>query len=291
MSSSIQSVDISQRKGNNFVTRYMKYRPGMVGLITISGILLLALLAPVIAPYNPNALHPDVKLTAPNRLFILGTDEFGRDIFSRLLYGTRVTLLVVFIAQTISSCLGIFLGLFAGWCGGWVDNLIMRIADALLAIPGLMFLIVWGAILDSTMESIFFALGLISWSVQARLMRGQVLALKSHAYIDAAQIIGMSNLRIVLCHILPNAIGTSIALATLSIGGMIITEASLSFLGLGIPIPDPSLGRMIYSGGQRMASAWWYAVFPGLVVMLMIIGFNLIGDGIQYALNPRFEMK
>ncbi len=258
-----------------------------LGALIVLCMVLLALFAPYIAPYDPNRISAEMRLSPPSAQHPLGTDDMGRDLLSRVLHGGRLSLSIVVIAQGLSTVLGISLGLVAGWYSGWPDSVIMRLADALFAMPGLMFLIVWVAVLDSSLVSIFIGLGVISWPAQARLIRGHVLSLKERDYIHAARLIGMSDARILWRHVLPNALGTSFVLMALGTGGMILTEASLSFLGLGVPIPQASWGRLIYEGGQQATVAWWPAVLPGAVVMLTIIGFNLMGDGLQQALRRR----
>jgi peptide/nickel transport system permease protein len=259
----------------------------VLGLVLILGMSLAGVFAPRLAPYDPEELHPRDRLSAPNSQYWLGTDEYGRDILSRLLYGARASLSIVLIAQSIATILGVLLGLLAGWYGGWIDTLIMRLADALLTIPLLMFLIVWVTVLDSSRESVFVGLGLMAWQVQARLIRSQVLSFREHLSILAARAIGASDFRILFVHILPNAIAPSITLAALGMGNMILLEASLSFLGLGTSLSEPSWGQMIEIGWRYTTSAWWYALFPGLAIMTVVLGFNFLGDGIQDALLKR----
>jgi peptide/nickel transport system permease protein len=272
---------------SRFWRAFRRNRIALVGLGIVCTMIFLAVSADIIAPYNPVEPHYTDRLTPPSAAYLLGTDELGRDIFSRLVYGARISLVIAFIAQAVAISIGITLGLLSGWYGGWVDDLIMRITDAFFAIPGLMFLIVWTAILGPNPISIFIGLGLIGWPSDARMMRSQVLSIKELEYVVAAQALGASTGRILSQHLLPNAIAPSIVLASLGVAGAILVESTLSFLGLGVQIPNPSWGTMIDVGRNYFTSAWWYAIFPGLAIMLTVLGFNFIGDGLRDALDPR----
>jgi peptide/nickel transport system permease protein len=259
----------------------------MIGLAIVVTLSLAALLAPVIAPYDPIVPDYGARLQPPGRAHLLGTDELGRDIFSRLLYGARISMVIGFVAQGVAITLGVILGSMAGWYGGWVDDAIMRVTDVFFAIPGLMFLIVWVTIFEASAITLFLGLGLISWPSNARMMRSQVLVIKELDYVIAARMLGASTFRILWRHVLPNAIAPMIVLASLGIAGVILSESVLSFLGLGISIPNPSWGTMVDIGRNYTTNAWWYAVFPGLVIMLTVLGFNFVGDGLRDALDPR----
>ena len=274
-------------QGRRFIRAFIRNRVALIGLFIVLVMILSAVFASVIAPHDPNKIGPSARLSPPGVENPLGADEFGRDLFSRLLYGARISLVIAFVAQTVAISIGITLGMISGWYGGWVDDLIMRITDGFFAIPGLMFLIVWVAILDPSPVSIFVALGLIGWPGDARMMRSQVLSIRNREYVIAAQAMGASTLRIMWFHLLPNAIAPSIVLASLGIAGAILAESTLSFLGLGVQIPDPSWGTIIDQGRNFMTSAWWYAIFPGLAIMITVLGFNFVGDGLRDALDPR----
>lgn len=277
-----------RRRQNRGIRAFMRNKIAVVGAIIIAIMTFAAIAGPLIAPYDPNVINASARLQPPGTEYFLGTDEYGRDIFSRLLYGARISLEVAFIAQTISVIVGVVMGLVSGWYGGLVDDIIMRLTDALFALPSLIFLIVWVSILqEPSKQSIFVALGIIGWASIARMMRSQVLTLKEREYVLAAQAMGASATRIMFNHILPNGIAPVIVLATLGIAGVILTESGLSFLGLGVQIPNPSWGSMIDTGRNFTTSAWWYAIFPGLAIMLTVLGFNFIGDGLRDALDPR----
>jgi len=272
---------------SRFWRAFRRNRIALLGLVIVSLMIGLALFADVAAPHNPIEPHYTERLQPPSARFPLGTDELGRCIFSRLVYGARISLVIAFIAQSVAITIGVTLGLVSGWFGGWVDDAIMRFTDAFFAIPGLMFLIVWVAILNPSPVTIFVGLGLIGWPSDARMMRSQVLAVKELEYVVAAQALGAGTARIMLRHLLPNAVAPSIVLASLGIAGAILVESTLSFLGLGVQIPNPSWGTMIDIGRNYFTSAWWYAIFPGLAIMLTVLGFNFIGDGLRDALDPQ----
>ncbi len=269
-----------------FLRAFLRNKIGVLGLVIVAVMIFSAVFAPVISPYDPNKTNVRARLTPPNETFFLGTDEYGRDIFSRLLYGASISLTIAVIAQTVSVGIGVTMGLVSGWYGGWIDDLIMRLADAVFALPGLIFLTVWVSILEPSKESIYLALGLIGWAADARMMRSQVLSLKEREYVIAARAMGASVPRIMLRHLLPNGLAPTIVLASLGIAGIILTESGLSFLGLGVQIPNPSWGTMIDMGRNFTTSAWWYAVFPGLAIMITVLGFNFLGDGLRDALDP-----
>lgn len=302
--SSIATLDkpVSSAKYRS-LRAFFKNKAAVLGLTIIVLLILGALFADVIAPHEANKTSAMNRLRPPSLEFWFGTDEFGRDIFTRLLYGAQISLVIAFTSQVVAIIIGISLGLVSGWFGGLVDDFIMRLTDAIFAIPGLMVLIVWVNVIEpeyipfyqtfiswglSPIQiSIFFALGLIGWASDCRMMRSQVLSLKEREYILAARAMGASNFRIMLNHLLPNAIAPSIVLASLGLAGAILAESTLSFLGLGVQIPNPSWGTMIEEGRNFFTSAWWYAMFPGLTIMLTVLGFNFVGDGLRDAFDPR----
>lgn len=288
-------VALSEQRVNNRSRFWMAFRRNRVavfGLVLVIVLGVMALLAPVIAPFDPIEQHIIDRLKPPSAQYLLGTDELGRDLFSRLLYGARISLVIGFIAQGVSMSIGILLGLISGWYGGWIDDVIMRITDIFFAIPGLMFLIVWVTIFEPGPLSIFLALGLIGWPGLARVMRGQVLGIKELEYVTSAQALGASTPQLLFRHILPNAIAPMIVLAALGVAGAILSESTLSFLGLGIQVPNPSWGTMVQFGKNYLPTGqWWLAVIPGLVIMLTVLGFNFLGDGLRDALDPNAYSK
>jgi ABC-type dipeptide/oligopeptide/nickel transport system permease subunit len=271
---------------SRFLRAFARNKIALLGLLIVLMMGFGAVFADVVAPYDPIQPHYQERFMPPGAQFLMGSDEIGRDIFSRLLYGARISLVIGFIAQGVAITIGVTLGAISGWYGGWVDDVVMRLTDIFFAIPGLMFLIVWVTIFETNTLTIFLALGLIGWPSDARMMRSQVLAIKNLDYITAAKAMGARTPRILLRHVLPNALAPMIVLATLGVAGAILAESTLSFLGLGVKIPDPSWGTMVDTGTTYMMTAWWYAIFPGLAIMVTVMGFNFIGDGLRDALDP-----
>lgn len=267
------------------VRAFRRHRLGLLGLGIVVLFTLVAIFAPYLAPYDPTSQRiATARLEPPSAAFWFGTDELGRDLFSRIVYGARISMRIGLIAEGIALTIGIVLGAISGFFGGAVDNLIMRVADVFFAIPGLLFLIVVVAIFGSGASVIFLALGLISWPGEARLMRSEVLRLREQEYVTAARALGLRNVGIIARHVLPNALASMIVVGSLGVAGAILSEATLSFLGLGIQEPLASWGTMINRGQQYIFSAWWYSVFPGAVIMLVVLGFNFLGDAVRDAL-------
>lgn len=267
--------------------RLVKNRLALVGLSIVLIIIFIAIFANYIAPYDPLKVDLSKYLLPPSRDHLLGTDEFGRDILSRIIFGARVSLQIGFFAQVISISLGTVLGLLAGFYGGWVDDLTMRIVEILFAFPFLLFVIAVVAVFGPGIQNLYLAVALIGWAGVSRIVRGQVLSLRERDFVVSARAVGAGTCRILFKHILPNALSPIIIEATLGMGGMIMLEAGLSFLGLGVQAPTPSWGSMVQAGLAYMRSAWWYPVFPGIGIMIVVFGFNLLGDGLRDALDPR----
>lgn len=267
--------------------RLSKNKLALLGLGIVVFFVIIALFAPYITPYPWNEVDLSRALQPPSWKHLLGTDEFGRDIFSRIIYGTRVSLQFAFFAQLISISIGTVLGLVAGFYGGWIDDLIMRIVEVLFAFPFLLFVIAVVSTLGTGIHNLYLAVALIGWAGVSRIVRGQVLSLRERDFVAGAQAIGASTWRILFRHILPNALSPIIIEATLGMGGMIMLEAGLSFLGLGVQAPTPSWGSMVQAGLAYLRSCWWYPIAPGVVIMIVVFGFNLLGDGLRDALDPR----
>jgi ABC-type dipeptide/oligopeptide/nickel transport system permease subunit len=268
--------------------RARRLRNLTLGGALVGALVLTAALAPLIAPFDPvrdadlaNYLH------APGRPFLLGADTFGRDVLSRLIYGARISLGVGIAVQASSLVIGVGLGLMAGFFGGRADQIIMRTTEVVFAFPGLLFAIAIMAVIGPSLYNVFLALGLVSWTSLARVVRGQVLGLKEQEYIEAARAVGASNARIIVRHILPNTLAAVTVLVTLGIGSAILAEAGLSFLGLGAQPPEPSWGSMLSAGRDYLQQAPWLSLYPGLAIFLTVMGFNLLGDGIRDLLDPR----
>jgi peptide/nickel transport system permease protein len=256
---------------------------GLLGL----GFLLPALLAPLLAPHDPFSLDLAGALAPPGGGFPLGRDEQGADILSRLLYGARISLVVGVATVTVSAAIGIAVGLAAGYLGGWVEQALMRLVDVLLAFPGLLLAIALVAVLGPGLANVVIALSALGWTGFARLVRGQVLTVKSRDYIQAAVAVGVGDLRMMAVHILPNMLGPVLVQASFAIAGAILSEASLSFLGLGAPPGTPSWGAMLSEGKHVLVEAPHVSIFPGLAIMAVVLGFNLLGDVLNDFLDPR----
>jgi peptide/nickel transport system permease protein len=251
------------------------------GVLIVLLLILCALFAPILSAYDPNQIDLDNILSQPSGKHILGTDSLGRDLLSRLLFGARVSLKVGFIAVGISTAIGLFLGVVAAFYGGRVDTLLMRFVDLMLCFPTYFLILSVVAIVEPSITNIMVIIGLTSWMGVARIARAQVLSLKEREFVQAAKVIGASNARIILWHLIPNALGPVIVSAILGIAYAILVESSLSFLGLGVQPPTPSWGNILIEAKSTLAVAWWLTLFPGLSIFVTILGFNMLGEGLR----------
>jgi peptide/nickel transport system permease protein len=273
------------------VRHFRKSRLALAGLVLIVVLYIVAIIAPLIAPYDPIAQENVVETSylSPSMQHWLGTDRFGRDVLTRILYGARISLAIGFVATAISVTLGTLLGAIAGYFGGKVDGFIMRFTDLVLAFPRLVLLIMIVALFSPSIAIIITVLGLTQWPNTTRIVRGDVLSLREREYIQAARALGFGRWRIIMRHLIPNVLAPVIVTATLGIGNTIVLEAGLSFLGLGIQAPTPSWGNMVADGRDNLLGAWWIATFPGLTIVMTVLAFNLVGDGLRDALDPRLR--
>jgi peptide/nickel transport system permease protein len=264
-------------------------RRATVGIAVVALMILGAAAAPVLARYDPVAIDLAGQLRRPSAMHWLGTDIQGRDIWSRIVFGARVSLAVGFISQSIALLLGVTLGLVAGYYGRWVDELVMRLADVTLAFPTLLLLIAMVAALEPSLGTVFVTIGIVGWAGMARLVRGQVLVVRQLEFVQAIRALGARDATVIVRHVLPNVIAPVVIAATLGVAGAIMAEAALSFLGLGVQPPTPSWGAMIADGRDlaQLRSAPWTSVFPGLAIGAAVLGFNLVGDALRDALDPR----
>ncbi len=270
--------------------RIVKSKISLLGLIIVAVFLLVALFAPVIAPYDPISDSDLVKrLEAPSNDHIMGRDSQGRDVFSRIVYGARISVKIGVISVGFALILGVTLGALAGYYGKWLDGIIMRLMDILLAFPSVLLAIAITAVLGPELRNAMIAIGIVYTPHFARIVRSTVLSVKATEYIEAARAIGCSDLRIIMRHVLPNCIAPIIVQSTLSVGTAILDAAALSFLGLGAQPPDPEWGAMLSDGKSYLQKAPHVMLFPGVAIMFVVLGFNLLGDGLRDALDPRLK--
>ncbi|MBM3128770.1 MAG: ABC transporter permease [Chloroflexi bacterium] len=269
--------------------RFLRYRSSQIGLALVLIYIVVALFAGVIAPYSPIEQHPKDRLQEPNANYWLGTDEFGRDILSRLMHGATNSLRIALISVTLACLLGSTLGMTAGYIGGVFDNATMRVMDLFFAFPAILLALTIVAALGPGAINTILAISVVYTPIFARVARGPVLSLKNMEFVQAAQAIGTGHPRILLRHILPNTVAPIIVQITLALSWAMLTEAGLSFLGLGTIPPAPSWGSMLSESRKMMEIAPWMAVFPGLAIMLGVLGFNMLGDGLRDALDPRLK--
>jgi len=302
----------------SLLKKLTRHRAAFAGMVMVTLFILCALLAPLLSPYSPITQHkwytrlppslspygppldeagrvrinPSTGEPIPPQRFLLGTDWHGRDILSRILHGAQVSLLVGVVATLIALTIGIVVGSLAGYFGGWVDNALMRLTDTFFAFPSILLAIVILATFRRPgLWALFIALGFTGWTGIARVIRGQILSLKEQEFIEAARSIGAGHLRIILYHLLPNCLAPIIVLGTLAVAENILSEAGLSFLGIGVQAPTPSWGNMLNEARGNLVDMPWWGVFPGLALALTVLGFNLFGDGLRDILDPRMKLR
>lgn len=271
--------------------RRMPWIPAVIIAIMI----VMAIFAPLLAPHSPldqtlrDKLMPPAWMDGGSMKYLLGTDAFGRDILSRLIYGARVSLMVALLALTVGGGIGLTIGVVAGYLGGTIESILMRLVDAAFTFPAILFALLLAVTMGQGIGTLVVAISLLLWASFARIIRGEVLALKQRDFIALAKVRGCSTPRIMLTHIVPNVFNTFMVLVTLNIGVVIIAEASLSFLGAGIPPPTPTWGLMVSEGRGRIADAWWVALIPGIAITLLVLSVNLFGDWLRDRLDPRLR--
>jgi peptide/nickel transport system permease protein len=270
---------------------WQRLRHNRMALVGGSIVLVMFLMAAAasFSSADPAAIDVSQSLLPPSMAHPFGTDDLGREVFVRMLYGARISLLVGFVAVGISTVIGIILGALAGYYGSWVDALVMRFVDIMLCFPTFFLILAVIAFLDPSIWNIMIVIGLTSWMGVARLIRAEFLSLRQRDFVLAAQALGASDLRLIFRHILPNAMSPVLVSATLGVAGAILTESALSFLGIGVQPPTPSWGNMLIIGKQTLGSAWWLSVIPGLAILITVLGYNLLGEGVRDALDPRLK--
>jgi peptide/nickel transport system permease protein len=276
-------------KKREFWARFKRNRMAMTGLALVLGLFVLALLAPWLSPYDPDLIDLKQVLMPPSPSHLLGTDTLGRDVLSRIIFGSRVSLLVGFVAVGIATLIGLVVGSVAGYYAGVVDQVLMRLVDLMLCIPTLFLILAVIAGLGPSIWNIMVVIGLTSWMGVARLVRAELLSLREREFVAAARALGATDARLILRHLLPNALVPVMVSATLMVAGAILTESALSFLGLGVQPPTPSWGNILTAGQANIEIAWWLSLFPGLAILITVMSYNLLGEGIREAIDPRLS--
>ncbi|MEM4724358.1 MAG: ABC transporter permease [Candidatus Hadarchaeum sp.] len=279
-----------------FISAYQFWHPRKNPLAFLGGIILLfivlcALIAPFIVPHNPYKVNVALRLQPPSIKHLFGTDELGRDIFSRVLIGSRISLQASFVIIGLSLIIGTIIGTVAALLGGWIDDVLMRLTDAFLAFPYLIFAMLVSAVLGPSLYNAMLAISITWWPWYARLARGQVLSIKTQLYVEAARAVGVTGFRFFYYYLLRNALSPLVVQATLDVGYAVLLASSLSFIGLGAQPPIPEWGRMVADGRQYLLSCWWVPIFPGLAIFFTVLGFNLIGDAIRDFADPRMRRR
>ena len=268
-------------------------RPAMVGLVFLIAFLIIAIAAPILAPHDPATPHllyrlaPPAWLAAGSTEFLLGTDHLGRDILSRILHGSRIALLVAFGAVAISAFIGVTLGLLAGYFRGWTETIIMRIVDTIISIPNVLLYLAVLGVFGPSLPTLVLVIGLVNWTTFARVVRGEVLSVRRREFVESAVASGQSTFLIVLRHVLPSTVAPIIVVATLNVAVVIVLEASLSFLGLGVQPPTVTWGRMLADGRNYLTTSWWLATFPGIAITVLCLSLILVGDWLRDFFDPR----
>ena len=287
---------VREREGMVLLRRLMRRRTALFGMLVVAMVLLTAAFAPVISPFDPLAQDISQRLREPGwhdaqgRTHLLGTDHLGRDILARIIYGSRIALLVGLAAVLISGVLGMAIGLISGYFGGRVDDFFMRLADVQLAFPFILLAIAVIGVLGPSLRNIIIVIGVSSWVVYARVVRGEVLSIRERDFVQAAIALGSRDTQVLVRHVLPNTFTPWLVVATLDMARVIVIESALSFLGLGVQPPTPTWGGMLADGRVYLSTAWWLATFPGLAILVTVLGINLFGDGLRDTLDPRLKI-
>jgi len=277
--------------GKDFWRRFRRNRLALAGSVLVMFLFFVSLLSPWLAPYDPNAIDLKNILAPPSVEHLFGTDQLGRDVCSRMIWGAGISLKVGFVATGIAILIGTILGAVAGYYGGWVDSVIMRFVDIMLCFPTFFLILAVIALLEPSIWNIMIIIGITGWMGITRLVRADFISLKERDFILAARAIGASDLRIIFGHMLPNAMASILVTATLGVAGAILTESALSFLGIGVQPPTPSWGNILTAGKDNIDIAWWLSLYPGLAILLTVLGYNLLGESIRDSLDPRLRRR
>ncbi len=277
--------------GEKIITGLKENRLATAGFIMVSLLFIAAVFAPFIAPCDYSAIDVNSILLPPSHEHLLGTDDLGRDLLSRIIWGARISLAVGFVAVGISTITGILLGAIAGYYGRWIDSSIMRLVDMMLCFPAFFLILTVIAFVGPSIWNIMIIIGLTSWMGVARLVRAEFLSLKEREFVKAAVATGAGDTRIIFNHLLPNAMAPVLVSAVLGIAAAVLLEGGLSFLGLGVQPPSPSWGNILTAGKDNIEIAWWLSVFPGLAILVTVLGYNLLGEGLRDTLDPKFRLR
>ena len=273
----------------SFWEMFYKNKLALAGCGIVLALFAVSLLAPAIAPYDPGAIDLKNVLAPPSGEHWFGTDQLGRDVFSRMIWGARISLKVGFVATGLAILIGMVLGAVAGYYGGWIDATIMRFVDVMLCFPTFFLILAVIAFLEPSIWNIMIVIGLTGWMGVTRLVRADFISLRERDFVRAARAAGANDVRIIFMHILPNALASILVAATLGIAGAILTESALSFLGIGVQPPTPSWGNILTAGKDNIDIAWWLSLYPGLAILITVVGYNLLGEGIRDASDPRLK--
>jgi len=269
--------------------RLRRNQLALAGGLVVIALFVVSFLAPWLAPYDPAFIDVTSVLEGPSRAHPFGTDPLGRDVLSRMIWGSRISLKVGFVAVGLATLIGIFFGAVSGYYGGWVDAAVMRFVDLMLCFPAFFLILAVIAILEPSIWNIMIVIGVTGWMGVARLVRAEFLTLKSREFVLAARALGASDRRLIFAHLLPNALAPVLVSATLGVAGAILTESALSFLGIGVQPPTPSWGNILTEGKDNISLAWWLSLYPGLAILVTVLGYNLLGEGIRDSLDPRLR--
>jgi peptide/nickel transport system permease protein len=273
----------------DFTRRLAQNKMAMGGLVVVATLFVVAFLANQLSPYSPDLINTSQVLAPPSSAHLMGTDVLGRDVLSRIIHGSRVSLSVGFVAVGISTLIGMLLGALAGYYGGIVERVVMRFVDIMLCFPSFFLILAVIAFIGPSIWNIMVVIGVTSWMGVTRLVRAEFLSLRERDFVQAAISQGAGDLRIIFIHILPNAMAPVLVAATLGVAAAVLVESSLSFLGIGVQPPDPSWGNMLTEGKDNIEIAWWLSLFPGLAILVTVLGYNLLGEGIRDSLDPRLR--
>jgi peptide/nickel transport system permease protein len=270
-----------------FLKRFKKNKLAVAGGIIVMCLFFIAVLAPLVSPFSPNEIDRKEILEPPSLKHPLGTDDLGRDLLSRMIWGARVSLAVGFVAVGIATCIGMILGALSGYYGGWTERIIMRFIDIMLSIPTFFLILAVIAFVGPSIWNIMIVIGITSWMGVARLVRAEFLSIKEREYVLAAKALGASNMKIIFRHIMINSLAPVLVSAVLGVASAVLVESALSFLGLGVQPPTPSWGNILTLGKDNIEIAWWLSVYPGLAILITVLGYNLLGEGIRDSIDPR----